>query len=524
MDIAFDACYCPVCTREILPKRIQVPVAPPTPPSPAPPPSSPTQPTKSDAPSTRLARGKNGTIRARAGGLVHGTGRVKPNGTIKRSPTKDQQSQPKKASEQSKPSAPVRYRTVIDQGPTPLYCSDECRLADLQSSFHSSPDDSSGSDTNPAPLLSAPRPSHNKAKIIPPSNGVLNTSRAYMLFAQCFDDVPPCPPPPPLLRSDTNSSNDSVPNDYQSGVMMAARRIEAALCPEKPKRSSFDPPADPEYNSSKVIPGWTDGSSAWRTSVYNMAAPPRDYTNKTALEDQRTAYKTTVAFSHRSRGVYSTVTDTSIPSPSSTTSLPATSTRSTSEIDLVNKFSETFARRSESRISMTTHRPLSTSPSGSSRSYPSVSGSNHRREVSILKPGAEGKLLVPNVKMRRTSSTASSLDGTSTSGSFKRVRSPLSRQNSDYSQAVEEEDVSHFVSTSAKKGVKQDSGRSWSYSDLATYPILQLPPKKEIKYEKQIIDGKEMVVPVEVDAPTHRKRLFLFNPKCTTPPVPQGTF
>ena len=63
-----------------------------------------------------------------------------------------------------------------------------------------------------------------------------------------------------------------------------------------------------------------------------------------------------------------------------------------------------------------------------------------------MKPGAEGLLLVPNVKMRRVNSGMSSVDGSSSTswgsqsgvlsatGSVQgRKRSPLSRQNSDAS-------------------------------------------------------------------------------------------
>ena len=93
---------------------------------------------------------------------------------------------------------------------------------------------------------------------------------------------------------------------------------------------------------------------------------------------------------------------------------------------------------SESRSSLSRGVALSTSPTGSTRS-------SSAREFSLLKPGAEGRLLVPDVKMRRINSSVSSVGGssstswgsqsaifsnTSVSG---RKRSPLSRQNSDAS-------------------------------------------------------------------------------------------
>ena len=347
-------------------------------------------------------------------------------------------------------------------------------MADLQSSYgasfdykpdrHTSPTlppvpHNSLSDLSESDSSSSDSTTQDPIQIQPPrtkfqvSTGPTTSTRAYAALASIYD-LPPCPPPPPLLRSDTNSSNESVPNDYQSGIMMAARRIDAALCPPKPARSSWDSPtaalttqsAFSANSRSDVIPGWTDGSSDWRASVYNFSAPRDPSKPRSPDDDSRRAYKTFVASSHRSRGVYSTLTDSSIAAPSSTISLPSAPSRSNSEVDhLVNKFSQSLARRSESRANMALHHALSTSPTGSTHSLPTVSASNRRREVPILKPGAEGKLLVPNVKMRRTSSTASSLDGTSTSGSFShtmtRVRSPLSRQNSDLSVEESEHDT-----------------------------------------------------------------------------------
>jgi hypothetical protein len=76
-------------------------------------------------------RQKKNAVRGK-GGLVHGTGRVKPNGTIRRS---DSNSSKKSASEPA-PLEPSKQRLVIEQGPTPLYCSDECRLADLNLPWH----------------------------------------------------------------------------------------------------------------------------------------------------------------------------------------------------------------------------------------------------------------------------------------------------------------------------------------------------------------------------------------------------
>lgn len=77
----FDTQWCPSCDRRIEPKRTIVQTVP----------ASPRQ---------KLTAAK------KSPGLVRGTGN-----NVK--------------------SEPPKKRTVIDQGPYPLYCSDECRLADL---------------------------------------------------------------------------------------------------------------------------------------------------------------------------------------------------------------------------------------------------------------------------------------------------------------------------------------------------------------------------------------------------------
>lgn len=175
MDEHLDTSWCPVCDRQILPKRYSVPIIPPQP-------ILPTQPTTA-APTTtatnnavkqsQTTRGKHGTIKARVqgGGLLHGTGRVRPGGGLRRdsghnvpalqqiqhpttntnagkrlSPQKlalQQQEQVRQleAARQAQQAAidlaaaQPRQRTVIDQAQTPLYCSDECMRQDLELSL-----------------------------------------------------------------------------------------------------------------------------------------------------------------------------------------------------------------------------------------------------------------------------------------------------------------------------------------------------------------------------------------------------
>ena len=198
--------------------------------------------------------------------------------------------------------------------------------------------------------------------------------------------------------------------------------------------------SEPE-DDNKPIPGWTDGSNAWRTSVYGFA-PPRDFTRTDPDDTAIRAYGSYVTTPHRSHGVYSTMGESKpaaeVKTSTSMFSLPSRAVDASTQ-ELYRQYSASFTRRSESRTSIHTRGAgLSTSPTGSTRS-------SLAREVSLLKPGAEGRLLVPDVKMRRVNSSVSSMGGSSSTSwgsqsavfsntsAAGRKRSPLSRQNSDAS-------------------------------------------------------------------------------------------
>ncbi|KAI1790195.1 hypothetical protein LXA43DRAFT_891550 [Ganoderma leucocontextum] len=559
VDIPFDSIWCPVCSRQIVPKRIHVPVLPH--PTPAPPTSpNATQPKTSqhqDAPA-RLTRGKTGTIRPRAQGLVHGTGRVKPNGAIKRSPTKDATPDAtSNALPAPKPAASVRHRMVIDQTPAPLYCSDECRLADLQSyhsaidikynpdrctsprlppvppnsvsDIHGSQDDSdcsSGASYESRSSASSPIATSVTAQVPPPKSDC--GADAYSRLSAIYGFAP-LPPPPPFVRKATTSAEEPAPR-LEGGIMMAARRIQAALCTEKPKKSSWGLPvhSEPE-DDNKPIPGWTDGSNAWRASVYGFA-PPRDFTRTDPDDAAIRAYGSYVATPHRSRGVHSTLGENQpaveVKTSASMSSLPSRVVDASTQ-ELYRQYSASFTRRSESRTSIHSRGAgLSTSPTGSTRS-------NLAREVSLLKPGAEGRLLVPDVKMRRVNSSVSSVGGSSGTswGSQSAVfshasvaghkRSPLSRQNSDASVATVDTESDEDELDAARESafsfptvgkVRPNASRTRSYSsETFTYPIMRVAPKKEKRMERRLVDGVEREVEVEVLVEEPIKRLFLFG-------------
>ncbi|EDR13693.1 uncharacterized protein LACBIDRAFT_292504 [Laccaria bicolor S238N-H82] len=484
----FDSSWCPVCDRQILPKRYQVPVAPPQPSTPVPPPSSPqSSPTKSQRP-------KVSARRRQGGGLVQGTGRLKPNGTIKRtdSITKPAPQPP------AKPAAPIKTRTVIDQGPIPLYCSDACQLADIHAlnrglpinpnREHASP----CTRTNTFSMDGSDLESDATGSSVQSTSSTSSTATPSIAKLAAFLNFPPLPPPAPTYVDDSNS--DSEPLEYNSGIMMAGRLIDS-LCPKPAKEQA--------HGNYRVIPeprapvaGWTDGSNAWRASVYSFSSQ-----KLSRADDSTKPYSTVPALSHRSRGTHSQF---SAPTPTNhTASLPSSST------DMLAKFSESFNRRSELRSAL--HSP----PSPTSPDYPATAPCSQKRERSLLRPGAEGKLLVPDVKLKVNSASSASLSsawsGPATASSRRSVRSPLSSTMSDFSD--EEAQATRYGSATslphqAKRPVVET--RSWSYDNLRTYPIMKLPPKIVKRMERQIVDGVEVEVEIEEVVEEPRKRLFLF--------------
>ncbi|KAG5648321.1 hypothetical protein DXG03_004893 [Asterophora parasitica] len=465
-----DTAWCPVCDRQIRPKRYQVPVQTTPPPAPPPPSSSPVRRTKT-----------SGTVRQR-GGLVQGTGRVKPNGTIRRAP-------------QPAPAPPVKLRTVIDQGPTPLYCSDQCQMADLNRGL---PHDFNPERQRPAaPSVSytadtdstASSSLGSQSSIESPSGGYRSPSLAHLAAIYNF----PPPPPPPPVDDELPPRPYPGPNDYSSGIMMAARRIKSELCAPPQKPNVYGHIITP--TERKPIPGWTDGSNAWRTTVYSCAAP----TNPTPIP-------------HKS---FATRTPRSPSTPRASVSLP-NNPSSESDADLLARFSSSF-RRTSSNIS----ESKSPAPRRRSSSPSSIATSPQKRERPLLQRGAEGKLLVPQVMLRVNSSASSA--SLSSQWSARSARSPLSQASSSGDEDDNSTERCDSASSMHRKSKRPTvEARSWSYDNIKTYPIMRLPPKTRIEKRKEmrVVDGEEVEVEVEVEVEIEEKlkRLFLFPAPLPIPP------
>jgi hypothetical protein len=317
----------------------------------------------------------------------------------------------------------------------PVACTDRLAASETES-------DSSGSSVDSRSSISGESSSYDSH--ISPS---LATLAAMYNF-------PPIPPPPPVFPEESSTSDYEPRNHYQSGIMMASRHLKEVLCPERPKRSSYGPyrPAEPR----KPIPGWTDGSTAWRACLYSFS-PPTDLATANPLTDEPSkAYKSFSASPHRSRGVYSTLGDPSrVPAPVS--SLPARRPYETEE--LYAKYSESLTRRSESRVS------LFPPPSPTSSSPPT---GPQRRERPLVKPGAEGKLLVPNVKMKVHGGSSTSLSSAWCGSSF-----PATRRNSKnvFSYRSDDEAQNEIGAPTTYPGPKRPVIESeFQFTSFVSYP------------------------------------------------------
>ncbi|KIJ17772.1 hypothetical protein PAXINDRAFT_9714 [Paxillus involutus ATCC 200175] len=532
MDMNYEESWCPVCDRQIMPKRFTVPVSQPQPEQPAAPQAPPTSPSsplnnqQSDN-SSRTTRTKTCITRTR-GGLLQGTGRVKPNGALKRSDStnatnKTRTSPPQQQQQpQSKPALPMKVRTVIDQGPIPLYCSDDCRLEDLSRQNGAFPINYHPDRASP-PLPPVPHNSFERRAPCDSEDESISGSSLDSRFSSSSESIPvspsiatlaaiyhfpPLPPAPPILPMADNiaAPEPKFRNDYQSGVMMAAKRIQAALCSDLPFKRSVS--GNDLHRPQQPIPGWTDGSDAWRESVYCFS-PRSDTVAKTGIET-----KASFAASS-SRGVQWTSSNLTTPSSSSSVPVPAASShplpRSSQSYtdELYAKYSLPLSRRSESR---TTVFPPSTSYSTQSLPplSPTSTSSRRRRETPLVKARAEGRLLVPDVTPRAHSVPSQSASSAS-------LCSPLSRYPSEISEDSmwnERRSSSEPLPPSSRP---QAQVRSWSYDNMKTYPVMMPPPKKEKRIETRIVDGKVKEVEVEVEIVQPLKRLFLFHGKESSP-------
>ena len=322
---------------------------------------------------------------------------------------------------------------MINPAPIPLYCSDECRLADLHSyygtitypdqrapSFPPTPPNS-GSDINvdgsegdsnlsgaslksgSSTLSSAPTVTAMATTATTTTSAIgvsLSTqdcgADAYMRLSAIYGFAP-LPPPPPVVPRIT--APPMPPPPLQGGIMMAACRMQAALCTKTVKLVCGQPVDTNPEDDNKPIPGWTDGSNAWQASTYGLA-PPFDFTRPDPDDAAIRAYGSFVATSHRSHTVNSTPDvkpATSVKTGGSSQSFPSPPMDATTQ-RLYQQFFTAISERYYSRRQASMHphiAALSTSNTG-------LAHTCLVHEVPLVKPGAEGLLEVQDVKMHRT--------------------------------------------------------------------------------------------------------------------------
>lgn len=228
--------------------------------------------------------------------------------------------------------------------------------------------------------------------------------------------------------------------------MMSMQCIRVVLWPNPPKKQSSHSayPAE-ECHERKPIPGWTNGSHAWCASVYNLSAP-LNMLKPLDEERVRGAYRGFVTSSQHSGGVYPTMLmPTFKPASPSVESLPAvTCAAATSmqmcsclEADELGKY-PLLHLHCDSRQLLA--GVLSTLPTGSTCLMPATM-STRRMGVLLVKHGAEGRLLVPDVKMTWLPPTMTMLSMTSAGSSYGYYAycckpNLLSCQNSDVSMEI----------------------------------------------------------------------------------------
>lgn len=205
---------------------------------------------------------------------------------------------------------------------------------------------------------------------------------AYAALASIYD-LPPCPPRPPLLPDlPPQPPRRKLAEEYPLGLMMAALRIKAVLG-LPPTRH----PATGRY-IHKVIPGWTDGSDKWRPSIYSFAFPHEDVAViRDETDDRRNnAYRGFVSTPCKSRGLHSTLGNAGLSAAQITDAareLAADVTLPRVDVDQQYlQWHSKFSARCESRSVM--YEPRS-----------------RVREVPIVAKQAAGKLLIPDVKLKR---------------------------------------------------------------------------------------------------------------------------
>ncbi|KAF9500398.1 hypothetical protein BDN71DRAFT_1570715 [Pleurotus eryngii] len=265
--------------------------------------------------------------------------------------------------------------------------------------------------------------------------------------------LPPLPPLPPLFTS-TSISPPSSADEWEISPLVPSKPFDAkktlrSLVPEPRKRQRFGNYIVPP-EPLKEIRGWTDDSNAWRATVYGLVdTDPSDLAARPEMEE---VYRKHSACAHRSKGVYSAVGTKDI----STIPIPAPSPRSYKDELLLYNYHSKVA-------------------------------------IGAYKGSPLGAGETPRIKLRDYTGSCSSLSSST-------IRSPSWEGNQ-----VE-------VGAYGYKRLVIET-RSWSYDNVLTYQPMKMPPSIKKRKVKQIVDGVEKEVTIEVQVENNGKRLFNFPDK-----------
>ncbi|KAM5540622.1 hypothetical protein V8D89_005653 [Ganoderma adspersum] len=404
--------------------------------------------------------------------------RVGSNEVIKGSPTQDTTlGTPSGGIPAVKPPRACYY-IVIDQTPAPLYFNSLSSLSVLSNASLDVDGSQEGVKCSSGalytsllspPSVAATTTTTATAKMSLPNSG----ANAYLHLSAMYSFAPLLPPPP--FTPKMTASAEKPPPPFDGGIILIAHHIKAALCNKTTKSFWGNPISSDPSEDNKPIPGWTDGSNTWHASVYGFT-PPRDFTCTDPDYAAICAYGSYVTSPHCSHGVHSTLGEDKHTAMVNNDDLQsslwfiAAQTDATTQ-KLYNQYSAAFAQCFQSH-----HLSPHTSSLCSCSTY----------EVPLLKPRAEGRLLVPEVKMCRHHHKVAGVGGC------------LHQQSCD--NCNNKLNTAHKATNSlpAVKMAKPLPHMQSYSSEVVTYPIMCIAPKKEMHVEHQLINGVECEIMVEV--------------------------
>lgn len=461
---SIDTAWCPVCDRAIIPKRIQIQVQDPQ-------------------TSRKIFRQQ------------HGRG-------------------PKKTQLPQQDQLPVKTKTIISQDPAPYYCSEDCRLQDLQFELESL-------------QLSSATPVHHQLASedldeplplrVPHNTPCESRSTPSPVFASSSgtesDDSADSYSPtqvlrnlPPLRRKPSKKLTElKSGTEFHGGAMMAARRIQAAFA------SASDPslPGSSRTRKQLDIPGWTDGDRTnWRAAVYAGSTVDCSKGKYTSIDaSSYTGGSFSAQAARRVAG------DQEPPKRTIPTSTGQSAPQFSVRASMQTQFKPAFRRTESSSHIASSPKDIALPSPPEESVHPLLSNSSLR-----------GKLLIPQLRTPSApsrSGSASDLTPFNTGSTHR--SSSSSRRIIKSTEPVVEREFDFVLLLQHYLIMTRSAPRSCAYTDQFFYPLPSRRTSKERRLQDVWIpssqnqsgivglgEGKWEKQEVEVEVPVERKRLFSF--------------